>query len=46
MEITKVVPEDLSRTFKSKQDLYGVFTIDYKQLIVKIKHSNVLSSKV
>ena len=46
MEVTKVVPEDLSLTFKSKQDLYRVLTIDCKQLIIKIKHSKVLSSKV
>ena len=46
METTKVVPEDLSRTFKSKQDMYRVLTIDCKQLILKIEHSKVLSPKV
>ena len=30
MEINAVIPEDLCATFKSKQDLYNVLTVDRK----------------
>ena len=46
MEIKTVVPEDLAKTFQSKQDLYNILTVDCKLEEAKFKYSKIFSSTV